>query len=369
MDINHFSDGELSRYARQLNLPAFGAAGQLKLKEAKVLVIGAGGLGCPLLLYLVAAGVGKIGIVDFDVVDESNLHRQVLYTLADVGKPKAEAAKERLLELNPLVDIVVHTIQVNRDNIMELLVDFDVVADGSDNFPTRYLVNDACVLAGKPNVFGSVFRFEGQLSVFNYQYADGRFGPNYRDLFPTPPPPDLVPNCAEGGVLGVLPGIIGSMQAAEIIKLITGIGAPLVGRLYLFDAEHFETRTLKIKKNPNTHIEALIEYDAFCGIKTTATDVQEITVQTFKKWQEEGVDFQLIDVREPYEYEASNIDGELIPLATLLSNKDKISSVKKVVVHCKSGNRSAKAIRLLKDTFDDNHLYNLKGGIDAFLNS
>lgn len=353
-----FSKAELNRYARHLILPKFGEVGQLKLKKAKVLVIGAGGLGCPMLLYLVAAGVGEIGIVDFDVVDESNLQRQVLYAIDDIGKPKAEAAKERLLKLNPFVKIIVHPVQITRKNALDIISEYDVVADGSDNFPTRYLVNDACVILDKPNVYGSIFRFEGQVSVFNFLKDDKERGPNYRDLFPTPPLPELIPNCAEGGVLGVLPGIVGSMQASEVIKVITEIGEPLVGRLYLFDAENFETRTIKIKKNPNVIIKKLIDYEVFCGVDTQTTDVKEINEETFEQWKKEGVDFQLIDVREPFEYEITNLGGELIPLGVLLDNIDKIKTDKKVVIHCKTGKRSAKAISQLQAKGFDN-LYNL----------
>ena len=366
MDINHFSDGELSRYARQLNLPAFGAAGQLKLKEAKVLVIGAGGLGCPLLLYLVAAGVGKIGIVDFDVVDESNLQRQVLYSVEDIGDSKAEVAKRKLLALNPLIKVTVFKTQFTRENAMELMADFDVVADGTDNFPTRYLVNDACVLAGRVNVYASIYRFEGQVSVFNYLNENGERGPNYRDLFPQPPPPGMVPSCAEGGVLGVLPGIIGSLQASEVIKVITGVGTPLNGRLFLFDAASFTSRVLKISKNPDTKIEALIDYEDFCGIPKVSNQLQEITIIDFKKMQADKEDFQLIDVREKHEYELTNLGGTLIPLGEIVDSIDQIERDKPVVVHCRSGQRSAEAIRLLLNQCPFENLYTLKGGILAY---
>ncbi|MEL6867590.1 MAG: molybdopterin-synthase adenylyltransferase MoeB, partial [Bacteroidota bacterium] len=259
------SPQEMARYARHLAIPEFNVEGQKKLKKAKVLVIGSGGLGSPVLLYLTAAGIGHIGIVDFDVVDDSNLQRQVLFTVDDVGKSKAETAKKRLQALNPYVNFTVYNTAFTRDNALELIQEYDVVADGTDNFQTRYLVNDACVLAGKVNVYASIFRFEGQVSVFNYPNADGERGPNYRDLFPEPPPPGLVPNCAEGGVLGVLPGIIGSMQASEVIKVITGVGEPLSGRLFLYDAASFTTRILKVGKRADTQITELIDYDVFCG--------------------------------------------------------------------------------------------------------
>ena len=262
------SKEELLRYSRHIIIPEFGLEGQQKLKTSSVLVVGTGGLGSPLLLYLVAAGVGKIGIMDFDILDETNLQRQVLFNKDDVGKPKAEVAKEKLQKLNQHIEIIAYNEELTSDNALDIIKDYDVVADGTDNFPTRYLVNDACVLLGKTNVYASIFRFEGQVSVFNFQYQSGEFGPNYRDLFPEPPPPGFVPSCAEGGVLGVLPGIIGSIQASEVIKVLTGVGDPLAGRLFLFDAQRFGTRTLKIRKsdsNPltgkNPTITALIDYE------------------------------------------------------------------------------------------------------------
>ncbi len=361
------SAAEMARYARHITIPEFNVEGQKKLKAARVLVIGSGGLGSPLLLYLAAAGVGHIGIVDFDVVDESNLQRQVLFTVDDVGKPKAEVAKRRLEALNPFIEVTVHNTRFSTDNALELVRQYDVVADGTDNFPTRYLVNDACVLEGKVNVYASIFRFEGQVSVFNYLHADGTRGPNYRDMFPEPPPPGLVPNCAEGGVLGVLPGIIGSMQASEVIKVITGVGEPLSGRLFLFDAATFTTRILKVNKNPETKITGLINYEQFCGLDTAQPKaVKEITVQELLRWREEGKDFQLIDVREPYEYEIANLEGELIPLSAVAESAHRIAKDKPVVVHCRSGVRSAKAIAELEQLFGFDNLYNLKGGILAW---
>jgi len=369
-----FSKPELARYNRHIIIPEFGLEAQQKLKAAKVLVIGSGGLGSPVLLYLAAAGVGKIGIVDFDRVDDSNLQRQVLFGVESVGQPKVEAAKRRLEALNPHIEIEVYDTLINSQNALDIIKDYDVVADGTDNFPTRYLVNDACVLLGKTNVYASIFQFEGQVSVFNYRNAAGELGPNYRDLYPTPPPPGLVPSCAEGGVLGVLPGIIGSMQASEVIKVITGVGEPLSGRFFIFDALNFETRTFKIKRrddNPingkNPTITQLIDYEMFCGMKVVERPVKEITVQEFLQWQTLGDKYQLIDVREPHEYEAANIGAELIPLATVAANADRFAKDLKVVVHCRSGVRSAKAIRELEDKFGFDNLYNLKGGILAYL--
>jgi len=363
--LPNLTSEELRRYARHLAIPDFGLESQQKLKAARVLVVGAGGLGSPLLLYLAAAGVGHIGIVDFDTVDESNLQRQVLYDVQHLGQPKAQQAKKRLQALNPHLHITVHETQLTSENAETILANYEIVADGTDNFPTRYLVNDACVLFDKINVYASIFRFEGQVAVFNNKRADGSRGPNYRDIFPSPPPPGLVPNCAEGGVLGVLPGIIGSMQANEVIKLITGIGEPLDGKLFLFDAASFSTRTLKIPKNPGTRITELIDYEAFCG-STEKTVVQEITVQELKKLLDEQADLQLIDVREPYEFDIANLGGELIPKAELPAAVAKVSRNKKVVLHCRSGQRSAAAIQMLQEQFGFTNLYNLKGGLLAW---
>ena len=370
-----FSKDELVRYNRHIIIPDFGIEAQRKLKEAKVLVIGSGGLGSPLLLYLAAAGVGTLGIVDFDSVDDSNLQRQVLYGVEDVGSPKTEAAKKRLQSLNPFIKINTYNTRITSANILEILNEYDLVADGTDNFPTRYLVNDAAVLSGKPNVYASIFQFEGQVSVFNYKDANGKLGPNYRDLYPLPPPPGLVPNCAEAGVLGVLPGIIGSLQGLEVIKVITGIGETLSGRFFTFDALTFETRTFNISRNPsnplngeNPTIKTLIDYEAFCGLKgDIEKPLKEISVKELYEWQVRGDDYQLIDVREPHEFEIANIGGELFPLTTITSVADKISREKKVVIHCKMGGRSAKAIRQLQDEFGFDNLYNLKGGIISWI--
>jgi adenylyltransferase/sulfurtransferase len=366
----HFSKEELSRYDRHIIIPDFGFEAQKKLKAAKVLVVGSGGLGSPALLYLAAAGVGTIGIIDFDVVDDSNLQRQVLFGVDEIGKPKAEAAKKRLEALNPHITIKVYNQQITSQNALDIIKDYDVVADGTDNFPTRYLVNDACVLLGKPNVYASIFQFEGQVSVFNYVNKQGELGPNYRDLYPTPPPPGLVPSCAEGGVLGVLPGIIGSLQALEVIKVITGVGETMSGRFFIFDALNFESRTFKIKRNPanplngeNPTIKQLIDYEQFCGVKAVEKPIKEITAKELYDLQVRGEDIQVIDVREPHEYEIANIGGELIPLATVAANANKIDRNKKVIVHCKMGGRSAKAIHELEEKFGFTNLYNLKGGI------
>lgn len=369
-----FTQAELARYNRHIIIPDFGLAAQQKLKAAKVLVIGSGGLGSPALLYLAAAGVGTIGIADFDMVDDSNLQRQVLFGVSEVGKPKVEAAKRRLEELNPFITIVLYSTQITSDNALDIIKDYDVVADGTDNFPTRYLVNDACVLLNKPNVYAAVFQFEGQVSVFNYRNPGGELGPNYRDLYPAPPPPGMVQSCAEGGILGVLPGIIGSMQALEVIKVITGIGETLSGRFFTYDALSFETKTFKIKRNPGnplngTHptITGLIDYEAFCGVKAVEKPVKEISAKELSAWQAGGEPFQLIDVREPHEHKLVNIGGKLMPLATIADYADKIAKDKKVVLHCRTGSRSAKAIRELENKFGFTNLHNLKGGILAYI--
>ena len=373
-----FSKEELERYSRHLIIPEFNIEGQLKLKQAKVLVVGSGGLGAPLLLYLAAAGVGHIGIVDFDVVEDSNLQRQVLFGTDDIGKPKVEAAKKRLQVLNPHIEIVTYNTYLSSDNALEILGKYDVVADGTDNFPTRYLVNDACVLLDIPNVYASIYRFEGQVSVFNYRDNKGELGPNFRDLFPSPPPPGLVPSCAEGGVLGVLPGIIGSLQANEVIKVITGLGESLSGRLFLLDAATFYTRTLNISRNPSNplngeepSITELIDYQAFCGLNSEKPgvhedDLEHITVSELKQWQTRGQDYQLIDVREPYEYEISNLGGTLIPKDSILEHIEAIRNDIPVVIHCRSGIRSANVIGKLKKIHGFENLFNLKGGILAW---
>jgi molybdopterin/thiamine biosynthesis adenylyltransferase/rhodanese-related sulfurtransferase len=363
---------EIQRYSRHLIMPEVGMEGQLKLKRARVLTIGTGGLGAPLGLYLAAAGVGHLGLVDFDVVDSSNLQRQVTFTTADVGKPKSEAAKARLSALNPAIDIVSYETRLTSENALELFRDYDIIVDGTDNFPTRFLVNDASVLLGKPNVYGSIFRFEGQATVFGYPG-----GPCYRCLYPEPPPPGLVPSCAEGGVLGVLPGIVGSIQAMETIKLILGAGEPLVGRLLLFDALAMRFRELKLKRNPdcpmcgdNRTITKLIDYEEFCGIRgeeaPAMTDgIPEITATELKRRQDRGEKLFILDVREPHEYQICNLNGKLIPLGELPRRVNELDSSVEMVVHCRSGKRSADAIHFLQ-TAGFKKLWNLKGGVLAW---
>src|SRR5271157_5508481 len=368
------SKDEILRYSRHLIMPEVGMEGQLKLKKAKVLCVGAGGLGSPLALYLAAAGVGRLGIVDFDVVDFTNLQRQVIHSTADVGKSKLASAKESIRGLNPNVEVVTYETHLTSENALDLLTDFDIIVDGTDNFPTRYLVNDACVLLGKPNVYGSIFRFEGQVSVF---YA--REGPCYRCLYPEPPPPGLVPSCAEGGVLGVLPGIVGCIQAMEAIKLIIGQGQPLIGRLLVFDALSIRFRELKLRKNPecpvcgeHPTITKLIDYQQFCGIpqheaKPVAGVAEgEIDPVEVKAKIDRGDRFVLIDVREPHEYQICNIPfAKLIPLGELPKRVNELNSADEIVAHCKSGMRSAKAVEFLKQA-GFKKVRNMKGGILAW---
>ena len=366
------SKEEVRRYSRHLIMPEVGLEGQLKLKRARVLMIGAGGLGAPLGLYLAAAGVGHLGLVDFDVVDSSNLQRQVTFTTADVGKPKSEAAKARLLALNPMIEIEAYETRLTSDNALELFRDYDIIVDGTDNFPTRFLVNDACLLLGKPNVYGSIFRFEGQATVFGYPG-----GPCYRCLYPEPPPPGLVPSCAEGGVLGVLPGIVGTIQAMETIKLILGSGVPLVGRLLLFDALSMRFRELKLRKNPacplcgeHRTITKLIDYEEFCGIRgeeaPPMTDgIPEITPKELKARLDRGDDIFILDVREPHEFQICNLQGKLIPLGELPRRVSELDSSHEMVVHCRSGKRSADAIQFLQKA-GFKKLLNLKGGVLAW---
>jgi sulfur-carrier protein adenylyltransferase/sulfurtransferase len=366
------SKEEILRYSRHLIMPEVGMEGQLKLKNAKVLCIGTGGLGAPLGLYLAAAGVGKLGIVDFDVVDNTNLQRQVLFSTKDVGKPKVVAAAERLRGLNPDIEIVAHETNLTSDNALDLFKDYDIIVDGTDNFPTRYLVNDACVLLGKPNVYGSIFRFDGQITIFGYPG-----GPCYRCLYPEPPPPGLVPSCAEGGVLGVLPGIVGTIQAAETLKLILGKGEPLVGRLLLFDALAMRFRELKLRKNPecpvcgeHPTVTKLIDYVQFCGIRgeeapTTVTNIPEITPRELKTRLDRGDDLYILDVREPHEYQICNIGGHLIPLGELSRRAAELDSSKEIVAHCRSGKRSAEAVDFLRKA-GFKKIWNLKGGILAW---
>ncbi|TVT24651.1 adenylyltransferase/sulfurtransferase MoeZ [Amycolatopsis rhizosphaerae] len=345
---------EVARYSRHLIIPDVGMEGQKRLKNAKVLVIGAGGLGSPALLYLAAAGVGTLGVIDFDVVDESNLQRQVIHGQSDVGKPKAVSAKESIAEINPFVDVVLHNEQLTTENALDIFRGYDLILDGTDNFATRYLVNDAAVLLGKPYVWGSIFRFEGQVSVFWEDAPNGK-GLNYRDLYPEAPPPGMVPSCAEGGVLGVLCASIGSIMVNEAIKLITGIGEPLLGRLISYDALEMRYREVKIRKDPETpKITELIDYEAFCGVVSqdaaNAAAAHTITPAELKAKFDAGEDFVLIDVREPHEYEIVNIKGaKLIPKDRILSGEAlaELPQDKPIVLHCKSGARSAEALAAL----------------------
>jgi adenylyltransferase/sulfurtransferase len=366
------SKEEILRYSRHLIIPEVGLQGQKKLKGASVLLIGAGGLGSPLALYLAAAGIGRIGIVDFDVVDETNLQRQIMHSTEDVGRSKLDSARESITSINPNVKVETYPVRLSSQNALEILKDYDVIVDGTDNFPTRYLVNDACVLLGKPNVYGSIFRFDGQVTVF-----DSTRGPCYRCLYPTPPPPGLVPSCAEGGVLGVLPGIIGTLQALETIKLILGEGEPLIGRLVLFDALKFQFREFALKKNPECpvcgtapSIHQLLDYEQFCGVEPTVKPkfifgAPEISVEELKSRLDQGDDLFILDVREPNEYEIANLGGHLIPLGELPERIAELKPYKEIIVHCKSGGRSARAVRFLQKAGFTN-AKNLAGGIDAW---
>jgi len=365
---------DLARYSRHLILPEVGMEGQQKLKAAKVLCVGTGGLGSPLLLYLAAAGIGTLGLVDFDVVDASNLQRQIIHSTKDIGRKKIDSAAEKLNALNPVLKVVKHETMLTSANALDILKDYDIVADGTDNFPTRYLVNDACVLLGKPNVYGSIFRFEGQASVFATEE-----GPCYRCLYPEPPPPGLVPSCAEGGVLGILPGLVGVIQATEVIKLILGNGTPLIGRLLLVDALNMRFRELKLRKNPecpvcgdHPTVTELIDYQNFCGIvpetpqeANLKNGIPQITVKELKRRIDAGEDVQLIDVREPYEYQIAQIGGKLIPQNDVPQRLGEIDRDREVVVHCKSGGRSQRIAEFLKQSGYP-RVANVAGGILAW---
>lgn len=364
------SHQEIRRYSRHLIMPEVGLEGQRKLKEAKVLIVGAGGLGSPLAMYLAAAGVGHIGIMDFDVVDESNLQRQIIHGTSTLGQKKLESAKNRMLDINPFIDVTTYAEPLSSANALDIFKDYDIIADGTDNFQTRYLVNDACVLLGKPNVYGSIFRFEGQASVF---YA--KEGPCYRCLYPEPPPPGLVPSCAEGGVLGVLPGVIGTIQATEVVKLIIGQGEPLIGRLLLYDALEMSFTTLKLRKNPDCvicsdhpSVTHLIDYDQFCGVLPHEVETQglEITVKELKaKLDSAGRNMILIDVREPHELEISKIDrAQLIPKNDLPDHLKELDSTKEYVLLCKTGVRSLDAAKLMKAA--GFRVKSVRGGINAW---
>ncbi|HUY13256.1 MAG TPA: molybdopterin-synthase adenylyltransferase MoeB [Terriglobia bacterium] len=363
---------EVYRYSRHLIMPEVGMEGQTRLKQARVLCIGAGGLGSPLALYLAAAGVGTLGVVDFDVVDFTNLQRQIIHGTQDVGRLKLHSARESILNVNPNVEVVPFETRLTSENALEIIREFDIVADGTDNFATRYLVNDACVLSKKPNVYGSIFRFEGQASVF-----DAEKGPCYRCLYPEPPPPGLVPSCAEGGVLGVLPGIVGCIQAVETIKLILGKGQPLVGRLLLFDALAMKFRELKLRKNPDCPvcglhptITQLIDYEEFCGVRGEESRIEqavpEVTVSDLKQKMDNQASYVLIDVREPHEFDICRIPGsQLIPLSEFTRRMNELNSSDEILIHCLSGMRSAQATDLLRKA-GFRKVYNVRGGIRAW---
>jgi sulfur-carrier protein adenylyltransferase/sulfurtransferase len=365
------SNEEVLRYSRHLIMPEVGMEGQLKLKAAKVLCIGAGGLGSPLALYLAAAGVGTLGIVDFDVVDFTNLQRQIIHSTEDVGRKKLESAEESIKGINPFVEVRKFETMLNSENALSILRDFDIIVDGTDNFPTRYLVNDACVLTGKPNVYGSIFRFEGQASVLAT-----KDGPCYRCWYPEPPPPGLVPSCAEGGVLGILPGLVGVIQATETIKLILGRGEPLIGRVLLVDALGMKFRQLKLRRNPDcpvcgTHptITKLIDYQQFCGIRgeeaSVTSKVPEIQPEELKQRLDAGEDIFILDVREPHEYQICNLNGYLIPLGDLPKRVHELDSSREIVAHCRSGVRSGKAVEFLRQA-GFRKVKNLAGGVLAW---
>jgi len=374
IELPELTQDDLSRYSRHLILPEVGVEGQRRLKAARVLCVGTGGLGSPLALYLAAAGVGTLGLVDFDVVDASNLQRQIIHSTADIGRKKLDSAEEKLKALNPALNVVKHDTLLSSANALDILKDYDVVADGTDNFPTRYLVNDACVLLGKPNAYGSIFRFEGQASVFA-----AKDGPCYRCLYPEPPPPGLVPSCAEGGVLGILPGLIGVIQATEAIKLILGIGEPLIGRLLLVDALNMRFRELKLRKNPecpvcgaHPTVTHLIDYQQFCGLesaseaqKAVKNGIPQLSAKDLKRRMDAGESLFILDVREPFEYQIANIGGKLIPQNEVPQRLAEIDRNREIIVQCKSGGRSQRIAEFLKQSGYPN-VANLAGGILAW---
>ena len=373
-ELPELTTDDLSRYSRHLILPEVGMEGQQKLKAARVLCVGTGGLGSPLAFYLTAAGVGTLGLVDFDVVDASNLQRQIIHSTKDIGRKKLDSAEEKLKALNPAINIIKHETMLTSANAMEILKDYDIVADGTDNFPTRYLVNDACVLLGKPNVYGSIFRFEGQASVFATEQ-----GPCYRCLYPEPPPPGLVPSCAEGGVLGILPGLVGVIQATEVIKLILGKGESLIGRLLLVDALSMRFRELKLRKNPecpvcgeNPTVTELIDYQHFCGIvpetpqeASVKNGIPQLSVKDLKRRIDAGEDVYILDVREPYEYRIAQIGGKLIPQTDVPNRLAEIDRDREIIVQCRSGVRSQRIAEFLKQQGYP-RVVNLAGGILAW---
>jgi len=356
---------EKIRYSRHLSIPEFGEKNQIQLKTARILVIGAGGLGSPTLLYLAAAGIGNIGIIDFDKIELSNLQRQILFNENDLNLNKAETASNKLIRLNSEIKIKYYNDHLNINNVLNIISLYDIIIDGSDNFPTRYLINDACVLKGKTLIHGSIYRFEGQVSVFNHLRKDGTRGPNYRDLFPTPPDPSSIPSCSEAGVLGVLPGIIGTFMAAEAIKVVAEIGNVLDGRLLIFNILDMSSRIFKLKKNPNVIINDLIPFSDFnCATQTEdKMKVQTISVEELKKMMDVKEDFQLIDVRESFEKDIADIGGILIPLSQVLEKSNLLADQGKIVFYCRSGRRSEDAIKLLGNSLDTSRFYNLTGGI------
>jgi molybdopterin/thiamine biosynthesis adenylyltransferase/rhodanese-related sulfurtransferase len=376
VELPQLTTDELSRYSRHLILPEVGEEGQRRLKAARVLCVGTGGLGSPLALYLAAAGVGTLGLVDFDVVDASNLQRQIIHSTADIGRKKLDSAAEKLKALNPALNVVKHDTLLSSANALDILKDYDVVADGTDNFPTRYLVNDACVLLGKPNAYGSIFRFEGQASVFAV-----KDGPCYRCLYPEPPPPGLVPSCAEGGVLGILPGLVGVIQATETIKLILGKGSTLVGRLLLIDSLNMRFRELRLRKNPDCPVcgdhptvTKLIDYEQFCGIRPATKEeselkngIPQLSVTDLKRRIDAGEDLFILDVREPFEYQIANIGGKLIPQGEVPQRLNEIDRNREIIVHCKSGARSQRIAEYLKQQ-GYSEVVNVAGGILAWSN-
>jgi len=370
-ELADLTNEEIARYSRHLLLPEIGIEGQKKLKAAKVLIVGTGGLGAPLALYLSAAGIGTIGIVDFDFVDESNLQRQIIHGTKDIGRPKVASAKDRMKSINPYISVITHNEALTSKNAMEIIAAYDIVADGTDNYQTRYLVNDACVFLGKPNVYGSIFQFEGQASIF---FA--KEGPCYRCLYPSPPPPGLVPSCAEGGVMGVLPGIVGTIQANEVIKLIVGGGSPLVGRLLIFDAWRMKFRELKLSKEPNCpvcgknpSIKELIDYEEFCGLKKKADEkpIETITATELKARLDRGDEIQLIDIREPHERAIVKFPGAIVmPLGQLQRRMNELNPQIDSVFLCKIGQRSILGIRALEEEGYTGRLLNLKDGLNAW---
>lgn len=374
--MDKLSAEETRRYSRHLVLDEVGIAGQQKLKAARVLVVGAGGLGSPITLYLAAAGVGTIGIVDHDTIDISNLQRQIIYTTGEVGMKKAEVAAKKLKQLNPLITVIPFTQRILSENALELISSFDIIIDGTDNFPTRYLLNDACVILDKSLIYGSILKFEGHVSVLNVKRPDGTRSTNYRDLFPEPPAPETVQNCEQAGVVGALPGIIGTLQASEAIKLIIGAGEPLIDKLLIFDALTLDQTLINIPdRQSRREIKSLLDYEDFCGISRdknksltgNQSDImKEVTVQELKKLKDTGADFQLIDVREPHEFDICNLDGELIPMSEIPYNVDKIAKDKQVVIHCRSGKRSGDMLLWLEKNHGFTNLYNLRGGILAW---